>query len=317
MDIVSPIGRFVQGSISLETKNDMLTGKPKLDENGQPIKECFIALAIRKDAPDLGAFYAAIVAQAKAEFPGLFNAQGQMTNPHFAWKIQDGDGNDYNGKSVADKEGFAGHWIFKMATRYMPRCFEAGKYDPTQMIQNPSERIKRGYYIRVNVRVSGNGVKPDDKVNKPGMYLSPNLVELVAFGKEIIGGPDAQAAFGAVPLPQQLPPGASAVPVGAPASGPGGLTPPPMPGGALPAPGTLPPLHAAMGQATTMPAIGGPAVGAPVLAPPAMPVLAPPVATQPVYAMQPSAQGATREALLAGGWTDEALIAHGHMVRVS
>ena len=325
IDVVSPIGRFVQGSLTLETKNDPQTNKPKLDADGQPIKECFIALAIRKDDPGLPAFYQAIVDQAKAEFGHLFNAQGQMTHPQFAWKIQDGDGTDYQGKSVADKEGWPGHWIFKMATRYLPRCFHAGKYDPTQMIQNPEQVIKRGYYIRVNVRVSGNGVKADDRLNKPGMYLSPNLIELVAYGQEIIGGPDASKAFGSTPLPAHLPPGASPVPVGAPAAPVGGmpqLAPPPQPGVALPPPGgvpvALPGLHPAMPAATGLPAIGGPAIGppAPHLAPPPPVQLAPPVPTGPVYQMTASAMGATREQLHAQQWTDELLLQHGHMVRI-
>jgi hypothetical protein len=319
MELISPIGRFVQGSLSLEVKNDPTTNKPKLDDQGQPIKECFIALAIRKDDPGLPAFYQAIVQQARADFPTLFDANGNCVHPQFAWKIQDGDGVDQSGKSVKDKPGFAGHFIFKLGTQFLPKCYHAGKYDPTQMIQNPHEVIKRGYYIRVNLQVRGNGVTVADRTKKPGMFLSPNLVELVAYGEEIVGGPDAAKVFGAAPTPTQLPPGASMTPVGAPAA----TQMPPMPGRmpALPgapvaapvAPAALPPMHPAMPMATGLPPIGGPAVGLPV------PHLTPPVPmapAAPVYQMQPSAMGASREALIAQGWTDELLLQHGHMVRI-
>jgi hypothetical protein len=283
MDIVSPIGRFVQGSMSLETKNDPQTNKPKLDDQGNQIKECFIALAIRKDDPALPAFYHAIVSEAKLAFPHLFDANGNCTHPQFAWKVQDGDGVDTTGKSVKDKPGFAGCYVFKLGTRFLPKCYHAGKYDPTQIIQEPEKVIKRGYYIRANISVRGNGVSPQDRTQKPGMFLSPNLVELVAYGEEIVGGPDAAAAFGKAPLPQQLPPGASAAPVGA------GTT---LPG--LPAPLALPGLPAPL----------------------ALPGLPTPPPAAPQFAMQATAMGATREQLHALGWTDEQLIAAGHMVRL-
>jgi hypothetical protein len=313
IELVTPVGRFVQGSITLEVKNDPTTNKPKLAEDGSPIKECFIAIAIRKDDPQVGAFFQAITTQARAEFPHLFDAAGNCTHPKFAWKIQDGDGVDQNGKSVKDKPGFAGHWVFKTNTRFLPKCYHYGKYDPAQMIQNPEEVIKRGYYVRLGLRISGNGVTPQDRTQVPGMFLSPNLVELVAFGEVIVGGPDAQETFGKAAPITALPPGASAAPiVGAPTPASGGLpglAPPPMPGG-TPA---LPALHPAMPAATGMPAIGGPAAGPPVAH---RPQLAPPPPAGPVFVMQPSAMGATREQLHAQGWTDDLLIQHGHMMRV-
>lgn len=308
IELVTPIGRFVQGSLTLEVKNDPSTGKPKLDEQGQPVKECFIAIAIRKDDPALPAFWQAIQQQARLEFPHLFDAAGNCTHPRFSFKVQDGDGVDHNGKSVKDKPGFAGHYVFKCGTRFIPKCYHAGKYDPSQMIQNPEQVIKRGYYIRLGLRISGNGVTPKDANQVPGMFLSPNLVEFVAFGEEILGGPDAAETFGKAPLPQTLPPGASATPVGAPAlpSGlPGGmppLAPPPAPAGV---PG-LPPIGG-------MPGVPTPVAGPPM--PPA-PMAPPPPPAGPVYQMTASAQGASREQLIGLGWTDEGLIAAGHMVRV-
>lgn len=322
LEYISPVGRFVQGSISLETKMDQQTGKPKLDENGQPIKEMFFALAVRKDAPGLNEFYQLFVAAARADFPHLFNAQGQCTHPQFAWKIQDGDGVDNSGKSVADKPGFAGHYIFKMGTRFLPKCFHHGKYDPTQQIQNPNEVIKRGYFVRVSGTIRGNGVTPQDRTNKPGLFVSPNLIELVAFGEEIVGGPDAAKVFGGAPAITALPPGASQTPlVGGPGAAPmGGL---PGPGATpLQAPGAvagglpgLPGTAAAPAAAGALPALPGAAVTPGALpslpgAPGALP------APGPRYVIRPdlAAQGYSVENLKAQNWTEEALIRDGYMV---
>lgn len=278
MEFLSPVGRLVQGGMTLRPKIDLNTNKPAVDEQGKPIMEQFLALAIAKNDPNLPAFYAIFNQEAQAAFPHLF-VNGQCTHPRFAWKIQDGDGIDHNGKSVATKPGFAGHWIFKMQSRYAPKCFHAGKYDPAQQIQNPDDVIKCGYYIRVAGTTSGNGVKPNDPKAVPGLYMSANLVELVAFGEVIQSGPDAAKAFGAVPLPASLPPGAASAPVSAP--GPV-LAAPPLP-------------------------------GAPVAVPLPLPA---PVPTGPSYQMTASAMGGTREGLLALGWTDDALLAAGHMIRV-
>ena len=317
---ISPVGRLVQGSMTLQLKKDA-NGQPALDKtSGQPIHECFMALAVRKDDPQLGAFYALFDAQARAGFPHLFPNGGACTHPQFAWKVQDGDGVDAEGKSVAGKPGFAGHYIFKMATRYAPRCFHHGKYDPSQQIQNPDDVIKKGYFIRVSGTIDGNGVQPGTAA-KPGLYVSPNLVELVAFGEEIVSGPDAAAVFGGAPAISALPAGASTTPMlpapGAPA---GGLMPPPLPGQqpvAAHVPVGVPALPVAAPALPTMPAIaaapGLPVAGLPVAG--SMPGL--PVAAAPQYQMTASAQGATREQLHALNWTDEMLLAQGHMVRIA
>lgn len=297
LEIVTPVGRFVQGSMSLEVKNDPATGKPKLNDKGEQVHECFIALAIPKNNPDLPAFWQAITQEVRTSMPHCFDAAGNCTHPQFAWKIQDGDGVDQSGKSVADKAGFAGHYIFKLATQYMPKCYHAGKYDAIQQIQNPEEVIKRGYHIRCNLIVQGNGVGVGGVASgnkKPGIFLSPNLVSLEKYGEVIQGGPDAAKVFGAAPTPS-MPAGASDTPVGA----VGGLTPPALPGMAAAMPG--------MGMPLAAPALPVPGAG---LGPP-------PQAAGPVYQMTATAQGATREALIAIGWDDAKLIAAGHMVRTA
>lgn len=300
---ISPVGRLVQGSMILHGKQDM-KGQPALDDKGAQIQECFIALAVPKTDANMAAFYALFDTQARASFPHLFPNGGACTHPKFAWKIQDGDGTNSSGQSVADKPGFAGNWIFKMATRYAPRCFHHGKYDPSQQIQNPDDVIKRGYFIRISGTIDGNGVQPGNSQAVPGLYVSPNLVELVAFGDEIVSGPDAAATFGGSAITSPLPEGASATPrVGMTVPTPSGLAPPPMPGGApVAAPAGLP--------APTLPGMAPAAPGLPA-APAGLP--APPAAA-PQFQMQPSAQGATRETLHAHGWTDEQLLAAGHMI---
>jgi hypothetical protein len=309
---ISPVGRLVQGGMSLQAKKEA-NGQLALDKTtGQSIHECFLAIAVRKDDPQLPAFYALFDSQARMSFPHLFPNGGACTHPQFAWKIQDGDGVDNEGKSVAGKPGFAGHYIFKMATRFAPRCFHHGKYDPSQQIQNPDDVIKKGYFVRVSGTIDGNGVQPGTAA-KPGLYVSPNLVELVAFGEEIVSGPDAAAVFGGAPA-ITLPAGASTAPIlpapGMPATS---LTPPPLPGQM---PTAIP---AAVGPA--VPPVAAPALPLPGAASAAFPLpgaVSPAAANpQPQYQMTASAQGATREQLHALNWTDDALIAAGHMIRVA
>ena len=288
-------GRLVQGGVTLKPKKDMKTNKPILDpQSGQPINECFLAVAFPKfingqPNPKASEYWAALVAQARASFPHLFDAAGNCSNPKFAFKWQDGDGVDDNGQSVADKPGFAGHYIIKMATRYAPTCYARDSHGNLVQIPNPEQVIKRGYNIAVGVTIDGNGVEPGNRQAVPGLFVSPNLILFVSPGEEIISGPDPNAVFGNVASQTGL---AQGVAVGG--SAPPNLAPPQMQ-----APMAGPP------QAGPAPLPGG----APTMGPPAPPA-------GPQYVMQPSAQGASREALLGMGWTDEGLIQAGHMIRV-
>lgn len=226
-EFLSPVGRLVQGSCwELQTTDSQ--GKPlvvKTGKNaGQPATRSFIAVAFDKKNPDFLPFWQLMEAEAREGFPELFNQQGQMTHPRFAWKYMDGDGTDQNGKSNADKEGFAGHHIIKFSGSFLPRCFEHGKYDNTQVLTDPN-RIKRGYFVRVGGIMKGN--KPSDV---PGLYMNHGLVELMYHGPEIVGGPDAATIFGGQPGSGFVPQGA--IPLGQsmgqpqggqPMGGPGGM----------------------------------------------------------------------------------------------
>lgn len=304
------IGRFVQGSLTLEKKKDE-KGQPALDKDGVQIEECFLAVAVAKNDPALPGYYAAYVDAARASFPTLVDAAGNISHPRFAMKIQDGDGVDKNGKSVKDKPGFAGHYVFKMATRYAPRCYVKDAHGNNQLLENPEKLIRKGYRIAVAVGIDGNGVAPGGNGSAvPGLYVSPDLVLLVSPDTEIVSGPDPTQAFAGIT--STMPEG-TAAPAGL-ALPNAGLTPPALPGitpqqpaaglpglPGVPAAGGLPPLPGA-----------APAAGMPPLPGAGTPPMPP---SGPVYTMQPSAMGATREAMQALGWTDEAMIAQGHMVK--
>lgn len=340
----SPVMRLIQGGMQLQLKKNR-DKTPKLDKNGQPVYECFFAGAIPKkidngagvliDNPDVGEFYAIIHAKARECFPHLFK-DGTCSHQRFAWKMVDGDGRDDDGEELANKPGFAGNWVFKFATRYAPQLCHYGKYDPrdrivnimdatnTKIVTSVDDIIKKGYFIRVAGTVDGNGVAPGEKEAVPGMYLSPNLVELVYIGDVIIGGPDAAAIFGAAPPITRLPPGATPLPAGGVASGTP-LTAPPTPTGLPVLPGAstpaLPQTAGPVLPQTSMPALPGAVGPALPTSTPALPVLPtaavpqlPVVPAGPQYIMQPTAMGATREALHAQGWSDELLVQHGHMV---
>jgi hypothetical protein len=134
-------------------------------------------------------------------------------HPNFAYKVIDGDGPDQNGKLNSTKDGFAGHWVVRFASSYPPRLFYAGRYAANEQIQEKGA-IKRGYYVRVSGTVEGNA-----NAQRPGIYVNLDMVELSAYGPEIVSGPDAGEAFGAAPT--ALPAGASPTPLTPPPTAPG------------------------------------------------------------------------------------------------
>lgn len=325
----TPVGRFVQGDLDTPQDKDA-QGNPRVVKTGpnagQPNPQFFMALAIAKNDPAWPAFWNTVCQAAAAGFPNLFPnaAAGDYTcvHPGFAFKVVDGDGVDTMGKSNATKEGFAGHWVVRFASSYPPRLFHKDRYAPSEQIQEKGA-IKRGYYCRVSGTVEGNG-----QAQKPGVYLNLDMVELTAYGQEIISGPAAGEAFGgANAAPVALPPGATAAPVtpmpsagpGAPPpAGPTPAAPAPVAPGAAPSPAAASPVP---GSPPAQPYAGymaGPTPAAAPAAPaasPAPPVPgAPPLPTAPAgKVMLPAAQGATYEQLIAAGWTDATLVQHGMM----
>jgi hypothetical protein len=372
---VTPVGRLVQGSVDEPQVKDA-QGNLRVVKTGpnvgQPNPQFFIGVAFAKTDPAFNELWGLLRAKAAEDFPNLFpqGAAGACVHPAFAFKVIDGDGLDQSGKSNATKEGFAGHWVVRFASAYPPRCFRAGRYGAHEQIQEKGA-IKRGYFVRVSGTVEGNA-----NAQRPGLYVNLDMIELAAYGPEIVSGPDAGEAFGTGPV--ALPAGASAAPLtppaqpaapGAPALPPTGPAPAvpvvaPSPAAALPAPANLGPqrptdpthIHAA-GTAgeqwwingawvpAAAPPAAPPAPAAPALppaqpappytgymappapgAPPASPTPAPAASLPPPVpgpassataslgnVMLPAANGATYEQMIAAGWTDDTLRAHGMM----
>ena len=327
----SPVGRQVQGSVD-EPQTKDAQGNPRIVKTGpnagQPNPQFFIAVAFPKADPqgEFAAFWQVLVAQAAADFPNLFpqGPGGPCVHPNFSFKYIDGDGRDQNGKPNAEKEGFAGHHIIRFASSYPPRCFHAGRYAAHEQIQEKGA-IKRGYFVRVSGSVEGNG-----NAQRPGLYVNLDMVELSAYGPEIVSGPDASQAFGAGPA--ALPAGATSTPVGAPpppaappAPGFPAFAPPaaPAPAAALPGSVSAPPPPVAPPYPGYMEP-GAPLPGAPTAAPsyppataaPPAPPSAPAAIASPTSVRQltAAAGGSTYEQLIAAGWTDETLRKHGLML---
>lgn len=153
---------------------------------------------------------------------------------NFAWKFKDGDsqGTDDEGKVIdySKKEGYPGALVFTLSTNIQPRFF---RWENGQNIQI-MDGIKCGDYVNIQVNIDSQ------QSGKPGLYLNPMAVQLVAAGKEIISAPSADQVFG-VSAPQApagyVPPPQPTMPAMAP--------PPGMPLPAQPAPhwGVLPPAH--------------------------------------------------------------------------
>ena len=319
---VTPAGRLVQGGVLMQAQKDMETNKPLMNDDGTPQMGVFMALAFPKLVngqanPEFAAFWALLQQEAAQAWPSLFpqGASGPCINPRFSWKYQDGDGVDQNGKSVAQKPGFAGHHVIKFYSGFAVRCYNEGQFSPHQELQKPDDVIKRGDWVRIVGDVRGNNATGNQV---PGISLYPSLVSFL--GRDPAGrissGPEAAAAFGGASV-GYVPPGVSQTPVGAPAAG--GVPAVGVPAVAVPGvpavnvPATGVPTVGA--PATGVPAVGVPAVNVPAVGIPAFNIPVPPSAPTYVVAPALAAQGVTLEALLAQGWTQEAAAAQGHIIK--
>lgn len=201
-------------------RGDLFKGKPKLDlntrarkvnKNGEDMTDYGFGLAVPKSEmakPD--SIWAAIHEEAYRLYPS------RQMPPAFAWKYKDGDGVDHNGAPFNTREGYAGHLVFGLTTSLPIKYFrwENGAH----LLVN--DGIKCGDYVNVQVSVKAHLAQGQ---GKPGLYLNPQAVQFLGYGKEIINMPSAEQIFGSA-MPA-LPPGASAMPL-APPSGPP-MQPPP------------------------------------------------------------------------------------------
>lgn len=285
-DILTPVGRLVAGDVFKANTTDQ-QGRPLVIKSGpnagQPKVEYYFAVAIPKTDPTFNTeVMAKLQAAAKTGFPTLFDANGQCLRPDFAWKIVDGDSRipNQNNTIPATKEGYPGNWVISFKGGFAPKVYTKGG---EAVITDP-EAIKRGYYIRVYGSVTGNG-----EMQKPGIFLNPNMVEFVGYGEEIISGPDGASVFGGAPA-ANLPAGASAIPMAG--------TPMAMPSQMPAAPVATP-----MANVTPAPDFLNPQSAAAPAAPMA-PAPAAPVAER-VYTVQGAQY--SESALRAQGWTDAQL----------
>ncbi len=279
-NFTTPVGRIVGGSVSKPREIRDNQNKPVMDKDGKPRSEYSFGIAIPK-TPGVThwsqeAWGAPIFALAQQSWPN-----GEYQRPDFSWKITDGDSTIPNreGRKPADREGYKGHWVIWFNGMLPPRYYTLMGVPEATPLADP-DTIKNGYYVQVYGNTRSNGPS-----QSPGMYMNHSMVCLVAYGEEIVTGPDVSAAgFGGAALP----PGASATPVA----------------------GFVPPVTSAPAPAAVVPP-----VVPPVVVTPAPAILTPPVPpATPAKQMTALAQGATYEQMIAAGWTDQTLIQHGMMV---
>lgn len=340
VDGVSPIGRIVQGGFEGRTTD--ADDKPLVYKSGpkagQPRTNYFLALACTKGTEEINTVIRLLHKLAAESFPHLFNDPNANANPllaatyqylvqlglvvpktkDFSFKIIDGDGVDANGELNANKDGFAGCWVLRFSSSSPFK----GYWYPDHMtmpLEDPGARILRGFFARVTFNASKNDGQT------PGVYVNPEHVIGVGYGKVIQGGRDIATAVKGIdmmagmgnvagmsttPMDGYSPPVAGSSPAAPPPGSPAHTT--TMPGAPAPAP-----VVAAPAPVVAAPA---PAPVVPVVAAPAPPPAPDPafvhnagVPAGPVYVMTALANGLTREAYHASQWTDEQLLTNGYM----
>ena len=203
-----PAGRIVGGNpTAFEQAIDYYTKQPKTN-NGQPVKEHRVDLAIPK-AEFLQNVWPYIVQEVAKVYPQYANAHpDQLNMTRFAWKIINGDSAECpQGSNIPynTRDGYAGCYIVKIRTSaFCPSTykFENGAYRKVE-----ENEIKAGDYIVSSLNITVH------KEKDGGIYWNPNAYELVGYGQAIkgSGGGDPMKLFGG----QQtaLPAGASATPI--------------------------------------------------------------------------------------------------------
>lgn len=314
-DILTPTGRFVQGSLYMPSTTDM-EGRPLVyktgDKTGQPRTNYYVAIAIEKR----GETHWANTDWGKKIWDighkGFPNGAAQSLK--FAWKITDGDSLEPNRKGTvpANCDGFKGCWILKFTGSEAPTLLKLNSLNKTESFPE-KDGIKPGDYIQIQGYVSDN-----QSQQQPGVFLNHKFICFRGHGERIVLGVDPDSVgFGGDPLPV----GASTTPVG-------GFIPPSAP---------LPPVASPIAPvpATPLPAaaiLSAPPAPAPYTAilntvpapaplmntfsaprPPFVPVSAPaPIVGKP-RVMLPAAEGHSYEQYIAWGWNDAQLIQYGKM----
>jgi hypothetical protein len=298
INITSPVGRIVSGSLYKPNNKDF-DGNPLVTKTGpnagQPRVVYYFGLAIPKGTEK---HWAETEWGAKIWQVGHTAFPQAAQRPDFAWKITDGDSQVPNKRNrrACDTEGYAGNWVLRFSGGYAPKVYV--QENGAMTLVTEEDYVKPGYWVQVAFNVDGNGNQKNS-----GVYLNHSMVCFRAYGQEIISGPDVnEAGFGAAPLP----PGASLTPTASTITLPSVPQPSAPPVAVLPKPGFV-----QMPVPTQPASPSASVVAAGITSIPQVPV--PPVTTTSPSKMTALAQGVSREAFLAGGWTDEQLIASGYM----
>lgn len=293
-EIIFPPGRVVAGSLYDASDKDA-DGKPRIVKTGanagQATQQYFFAVAYTK-TPGVSHWAhepwgAEIWAIGNACSPGI------AQNPAFAWKIVDGDSQIPNKKGVkpCDRPGYKGSWVVSYASTFAPKIvnFDSSAYLLDKGVVMP------GDFVQCSAVVDGN-----QSTQNPGIYINHSGVRYLGQSAEgrIQTGTDAlKTNWGTYAVPTGLIAGSSAPPA-APGPAP---APAPLPLAPAPAPAPAPAAPAATLALTPAPAF---------LAAPPPPPAAPAAPAAPVRKML----GAhTYESLKAANWSDEQMIAAGHM----
>ena len=204
IEITTPVGRIVWGHPGKSRAvMDQKTRLPRTKQDGTPRTAWTFGVAFSKQN-----FQNVIWPALAQEAQSLY--QGGLVPQKFAWKYLDGDGIDGDGKPYSEREGYAGCYILSISTELQaPGLF---KFNGSKYDQLPAEAIKCGDFVAVGLNIKGN--VPQDRTETPSLYINPTAVELVGYGTEIVsqGTADPNAVFGG--RQHQLPPGASATPIG-------------------------------------------------------------------------------------------------------
>lgn len=225
---VTGLGRIVQGDLETLDNTDMagnvkiVKSGPNMGKPAQP--ENFFAVAFPKMVPnpqaggqlmpnpDWARVKTYLNRVGKTGWPTFWpNGAVECVNPNFSFKVTDGDGYDKKGVHNATKEGFAGCWVLRFSTQFLPKRFYQGRYQPQDQITEPGA-IKRGDHVRVIFTSEAN-----KSTESPGIFVRPSSVELCHVGNAIVSanvsGPDAAAGFAGGPAASYVPADAQPVQV--------------------------------------------------------------------------------------------------------
>jgi hypothetical protein len=196
---------WVSGDLFAGKKETIFgTNTPKMNKNGEQSTQYGFGLAVDKR----------LLSQAGSGALELWNAiheeawtlyPSRQIPPSFAMKFKDGDtAVDEKGTPYSQREGYAGHLVFSCTTNLPIRFF---KHENGQNIQ-VSEGIKCGDYVNVQLHIKAH---PSIGAGKAGLYINPNAVQFLGYGKEIVTAPSGDQIFGTTAPP--IPAGASPVPI--------------------------------------------------------------------------------------------------------